>query len=82
MKMEIDEMIEILEKVHGSKKSAMTEVSEIREDPFMVLISCILSLRTKDEVTIKASKRLFKLADTMEGISKLSTEEIEDAIYP
>jgi len=82
MKIDIDEMIEILEKVHGSKKSAMTEVSEIRRDPFMVLISCILSLRTKDEVTIKASKRLFKLADTMEGLSKLSTEEIEEAIYP
>jgi endonuclease-3 len=33
-------------------------------DPFRVLISCILSLRTRDEVTEAASKRLFALADT------------------
>ena len=82
MSIDIDEMIEILEKEHGSKKSAMTEVAEIRRDPFMVLVSCILSLRTKDEVTIEASKRLFKLADTMEDLSRLGVEEIEKAIYP
>ncbi len=82
MSIDIDEMIGILEKEHGSKKSAMTEVAEIRRDPFMVLVSCILSLRTKDEVTIEASKRLFKLADTMEDLSRLGVEEIEKAIYP
>ena len=50
--------------------------------PFKVLISCILSLRTKDETTSAASHRLFKLADTPEEIVKLTKREIEKTIYP
>ena len=56
-------------------------VSEER-DPFKVLISCILSLRTQDKVTGEASRRLFKLARTPETLSKLSVAKIEKAIYP
>lgn len=52
------------------------------KSPFMVLISCILSLRTKDKVTGEASNRLFKLADNPEKMFKLSTKSIEKAIYP
>jgi endonuclease-3 len=33
-------------------------------DPFLVLISCLLSLRTKDKTTAEASERLFALAST------------------
>ncbi len=51
-------------------------------DPFHVLISCILSLRTKDEVTAAASSRLFSLAATPEGLSSLPAAKIERAIYP
>lgn len=61
--------------------SILKEISRER-DPFLVLISCLLSLRTKDEVTIEASKRLFSLAKTPEEMSKLSTAEIREAIYP
>lgn len=56
-------------------------VSEER-DPFKVLISCILSLRTQDKVTGEASRRLFELAQTPEALSKLSVEKIEKVIYP
>ncbi|MBW3003274.1 endonuclease III [Candidatus Woesearchaeota archaeon] len=49
---------------------------------FEVLISCILSLRTKDEVTYKASQRLFAKARTPLSLSKLDTETIEKLIYP
>lgn len=52
------------------------------KDPFKVLISTILSLRTKDETTAEASKRLFKKADTPEKISRLTTKQIEKLIYP
>jgi len=52
------------------------------KDPFKVLISCILSLRTKDLVTGEASQRLFHLAQTPEAMSKLSVERIRKAIYP
>ncbi len=50
--------------------------------PFKILISTVLSLRTKDEVTEKASHRLFKLADTPQAILKISIPEIEKTIYP
>jgi endonuclease-3 len=51
-------------------------------DPFRVLISCILSLRTKDETTGPASRRLFALADTPEKMLRLKARRIERAIYP
>jgi len=51
-------------------------------DPFKILISTILSLRTKDQITAQASDRLFKVADTPEKILKLSEKEIVKLIYP
>ena len=51
-------------------------------DPFKVLVSTILSLRTKDDTTKKASLKLFKQADTPEKLSALSEEEIKELIYP
>lgn len=57
-------------------------VGAMTRDPFKILISTIISLRTKDAVTEVASKRLFELADTPEKMLTLSPEEIEKAIYP
>ncbi|MBI4377331.1 MAG: endonuclease III [Elusimicrobia bacterium] len=51
-------------------------------DPFLVLSSCMLSLRTRDTVTIAASKRLFKLARTPRTLASLSIPRLEKAIYP
>lgn len=80
----IPEVIRILkEEALKFKTPYVTEVSnEAGKDPFKVLISCILSLRTKDETTREASIRLFNLADTPEKIIKLTIPEIEKAIYP
>ena len=58
------------------------QMTSRERDPFKVLISCILSLRTKDKVTGEASQRLFKLAQTPEAMTKLSVGKIEKAIYP
>jgi endonuclease-3 len=60
----------------------VTEISRKDNDPFLVLISCVLSLRTKDEVTRQASGRLFKLADNPKKMLRLSPRIIEKAIYP
>ena len=60
---------------------AVTVIS-LERDPFRVLTSCLLSLRTRDEVTAAASKRLFALADTPAKMSRLSREELARAIYP
>ena len=61
---------------------AVTQISNISRSPFMVLISCILSLRTKDNTTMQASERLFNLARTPEAMKALSIKTIEKAIYP
>ncbi|GJM16346.1 MAG: endonuclease III [Thermodesulfobacteriota bacterium] len=60
----------------------VTLVAESSKDPFKVLISTVLSLRTKDETTAQASRRLFKLADNPSDMLKLSEKEIIKAIYP
>jgi endonuclease-3 len=57
-------------------------MASLHRDPFKVLVSCILSLRTQDKVTGEASERLFALASTPEGLAHLSVDLIEKAIYP
>ena len=51
-------------------------------DPFRILISCLLSLRTKDKTTREASARLFKLAHQPATMLTLPLQNIERAIYP
>jgi endonuclease-3 len=59
-----------------------TEIARKTRDPFELLISTLLSLRTKDDVTREASRRLFKRAGTPEMIAALADSEIEQLIYP
>ncbi|MFA5352939.1 MAG: endonuclease III [Thermodesulfovibrionales bacterium] len=68
--------------VSGLQVPYLDAFAERDRNPFKVLISCILSLRTQDRTTGEASERLFALADTPEALSCLTTEEIEKAIYP
>ena len=60
----------------------VTLTAETSRDPFKVLISTILSLRTLDTTTAKVSKRLFEIADNPHDMLKLSVKEVERAIYP
>jgi endonuclease-3 len=65
------------------KEPAVTTVAEYySHSPWAVLVSTILSLRTKDEVTLKASKKLLARARNPEALSKLSEEEIAKLSYP
>jgi len=50
--------------------------------PFEVLVSTLLSLRTKDEVTGEAARRLLDVARTPEAMIALSPKKIEKLIYP
>ena len=80
---DIDEAIALLEKaVTAWKTPAVTIVSQRDGDPFKVLISCLLSLRTKDTTTGAASERLFALADTPAKMALLDQELVEKTIYP
>ncbi|MGC1122764.1 MAG: endonuclease III [Candidatus Methanofastidiosia archaeon] len=53
-----------------------------RKDPFKVLIATILSQRTRDENTAKASEQLFQQFDTPEKLASACIEEIERLIRP
>lgn len=52
------------------------------KDPFLILVSCILSLRTKDTVTLPTSLKLFKYASTPEEFLSLSDFQLQQLIYP
>jgi endonuclease-3 len=79
----LDKVIPILKKeVKGFFTPIVTEFANQTGDPFKVLISCLLSLRTKDKVTAAASRRLFELADNPVSMVKLSVRRIEKVIYP
>jgi endonuclease III len=77
------EIIRLLE-VELAKRELpiVTELAEKHRDPFEILISTLLSLRTKDEVTAAASERLFSLALSPAEMLRLPAEEIQKAIYP
>lgn len=57
-------------------------VNEFGRDPYLVLISCLLSLRTRDTVSLPASRRLFQFARTPQEMLKLTQKQIEQIIYP
>lgn len=70
------------EEYKGWQTPAVTIVAQCLRSPFKVLIACIISLRTKDEVTALASARIFARAQTPEEMVKLSVDEISQLIYP
>jgi len=55
---------------------------ESNRDPFRILMSCLLSLRTKDKTTREASARLFALAHQPATMLTLPLRKIERTIYP
>jgi endonuclease-3 len=66
----------------GRELPSVSQIARKRRDPYRILMSTILSLRTKDEVTMEASKRLFAIASTPEKLSQTPVRLIEKAIYP
>ena len=51
-------------------------------DPFRILIGCVISLRTKDEVTYPATERLFGRAASPQQMLRLRETTIAKLIYP
>jgi len=75
-----------ISKIHHAirpfRMPTVTKEAKYVRDPYRVLISCIISLRTKDEVTGQASARLFARADSPRRMLKLRANEIAKLIYP
>src|SRR5262245_37566833 len=67
--------------VPGKDHLAVTKMAE-QEDPYAVLVSTIISLRTRDEVTDAVSPRLLAEASTPEALGQLAPERIAESIYP
>ncbi len=80
---DIHKIIEILRlEVPKLETPFLTFLAVRTRDPFKILISCILSLRTQDKTTADTSKRLYALAETPQKMRRLPKDVIEKAIYP
>lgn len=62
--------------------SVSTLAAASGNDPYAVLVGTIISLRTKDEVTLASSKRLLDAAPDVHSLDSLDEEAIARAIYP
>lgn len=62
--------------------TTLAEEQETSRSVFRLLVACVISLRTKDEVTAEASRRLFSIAPSSDRLAALAVERIAKAIYP
>ncbi len=77
----IDHIVEILKNAN-LPQTDFVKLMETFKNPYLVLICCILSLRTNDKTTYPASLRMLKLAKTPQEMVNIKLEDLERAIYP
>jgi endonuclease III len=75
-------VVEQLKNYYKNDVPALTRIATERNSPFLVLIGCLLSLRTKDETTDVAMERLMKSVSTPHDLIKVPTADLEKIIYP
>jgi endonuclease-3 len=78
----LDRVVRRLTREARWETPVVTRIARRRRDPYRVLVSTLLSLRTKDEVTDAASRRLFRRAPTLNRLLRLTPRQIEKLIYP
>ena len=66
----------------GRSLPSVSEIARENRDPFRVLISTMISLRTKDEVTLRAAQALLDRAPSPQSLAALSESRIASLIYP
>lgn len=79
---DIDTVLAIIKQENKKFREPVVTTISKKRIPFHILISCILSLRTKDQTTREASNRLFSVADNPEDMIKIPTPKLEKLIYP
>lgn len=79
----IEKVMFILEKhFHYTERTTLNRIKNVvKPNPYKILISCLLSLRTKDSNTEKVSQKLFKIASTPQEIANINTKKLEKLIY-
>ena len=83
--MDFDKITLNLKNDYLENRVSHTEFVDFMEevkDPYLVLICCILSLRTNDKITYGAAMRMLELGKTPSEIAKLDIETLARAIYP
>ena len=83
--MDIDKIVLNLKNDYLENRVQHSEFVDFMENvknPYLVLICCILSLRTNDKITIKATKRMLEIGSTPEDFSKVDLKTLQEAIYP
>ena len=80
-KVDIDTIINKLEE-SKQPQSDFVKLMDSFKDPYLVLIACILSLRTNDRTTYPATLRMLKLGKTPSDFANLDVETLAKAIYP
>ena len=79
----IDAIYKILKKEVRDYAVPVVDLIAVQtKDPFKILISAILSARTKDQTTVKVCEKLFRKVKKIDDFRKLSEKEIEQLIYP
>ena len=81
MNTDIDSIVTTLQNAK-QPQSDFVKLMDSFKEPYLVLIACILSLRTNDRTTYPATLRMLKLAKTPDEMMKVSVEDLEKAIYP
>jgi endonuclease III len=80
---DIDAIYRVLKLEFAKYRLPIVDLIDVQtKDPFKVLVSTILSARTKDQTTAAASARLFSVVKKPHDLKKLSVKEISDLIYP
>ena len=77
----ISQVMQILSKKYSVHKTALNKMRGKKPDPYKILISCLISLRTRDENTQKISQELFKFAKTPKEIINMPTKRLEKLIF-
>ena len=77
----IEKIVKTLEDAK-QPQSDFVKLMDSFKDPYIVLIACILSLRTNDRTTYPATLRMLKLAKTPQEMMRVKVEDLEKAIYP
>ena len=79
----VDKIIKLLkQEIQQFENPVATEIGEKTRSPYMVLVSCLLSLRTMDKTTGPVSKKLFEVADTPEKIAAMPLKKLQEIIRP
>ena len=79
--MKIDKVVQILKDAKQTR-SEFVDLMDTFNDPYLVLISCILSLRTNDRTTYPATLRMLELAKTPHEMKAVKADDLAKAIYP